>query len=407
MIAIVKELFTVRKQLIKLSAPILYGAWFTVLTLILLWGIGIGGTLPGYSQSEQAVLEATNNFPNPIEYFLFYPYYLLVYLGRFIIDDGIFVTRLISVLATMGACGCLLFLIRHKFGILMSLIGVTIFALNSWILQLARSGTPEATTIFFGLALLAIIILIRKNIQNTSLKVLALIIASLNWFIPLIPWFLIGFSTYMLYNYTDFRRLFSLRFRISIFILLILFISCIILGFDANPDQILALWGIPESLPSITQIIDNIWITIQSIFWQAPDNPENWLANLPFLDIFTASFILFGLYASRHKISKDSLKIFIFFASVLLLIAGLNDNIATLGMELFLVLIILIVIAGLNEFLTYWKKVFPINPLAKFIGIIIIVGLLNLSVFYQLRRYFSAWANNPQTQQIYELKSED
>ena len=406
MIALVKELFSQRKQLSRLLAPVLYGAWFTILSLILFKSIGVGQLLPGYSSAEKEVLEITSQFPHIVDNFLYYPYYFLVYLSRFLIEDGIFAARLVSVLAIMGSSGCLLFLIRHKFGVLMSLIGVSIFTLNAWIVQIARTGTPEALALFFALGLLALIILTREHIQSSYLKALCLVGACLNWFMPLIPWFLAGVLTYLLYNQTNFKRLFSFRFRFSIITLAVVLSSLMVLSFQDNPSHILTIWGMPDQFSNIGQIFKNLFTTIQSIFWQAPINPENWLTNLPFLSIFTASFIPFGIYASRKKLSKASRHIFIFFLAILLLIASINNGIQTIGLEILLVLIMLIVIAGINEFLTHWKKVFPLNPLAKFIGVIVIIGLLNLSIFYQLRKYFVAWANHSQTQQIYYLESE-
>ena len=385
--------------------PIVYAVFILILALILSYGIAPGQSLPGHSPAEGTVLEATSSFPDPFENFLHWPYLVAVYLLRFVVSDGILAARIVSSLAGLVAAGCFLLLLRRRFGVLVSLAGTSLLALNSWMLQLARAGTPEMMSLAALLILATCLSLLKDYAHNFKLKVAALIAAVLSWFTPLAPWLVTTLFVHIFYRHRVLRRLLSSRLKLSLVITFMLLLAVMFLSFSYDQQGIFIAWGIPETIESGRQVIDNFLATIKSLAWQAPYNASRWLGRLPLLDIFAAAMIPFGLYFA-HKQSLRVAKAYLGFGALgLLLAASLNRGIQTAGLELLFPLLILIVAAGLHEFIDHWKRVFPFNPLARIIGIMLVVILINMSLFYQVRRYFSAWIQHPQTQEIYNLES--
>ncbi len=365
-----------------------------------------GQILPGHSPAEGEVLKITSSFPNLFEHFLYWPYYLLVYLLQFVVEDGILAARIVSNAAALVASGLFLLVLRRRFGVLVSLVGTSFFALNSWILQLARSGTPEMTGLVLILGLVTALFFMKGYGHSFKLKIAALITAIMSWFTPLAPWFITILFIHIFYRHKVLQKLLSSRLKLSLIGSFLALMALMLMSFDVEQQNIFVSWGIPESIEGFKQILNNSLDILKGIVWQAPYNPDHWLGRLPFLDIFTAAMIPFGLYFAYKQKSTMNKAYLGFMALGFLIIAGLNQGIKTPGIELLLPLIILIVIGGLHEFLDYWKKIFPLNPLARFMSILIVVVLINMSLFYQLKKYFSAWSQHPQTQQIYNLKSQ-
>lgn len=381
-----------------------YIFYFLILSGVLIYGIGIGQTLPGYSQAEAEVLKTTSSFPDVFENFLYWPYYLGVYLLRFIVSDGVLAARLVSALSALIASVSFLIILRHKFDPFISLAGVSLFALNSWVLQLARIGTGEMSGLAFLFVLATTLIVMNRFSHDFRIKLLALICAILSWFTPLAPWLITGLFIHIFYRHRVLARFLSLRLKWSLIITFITLCCLMFLSYGVNQQNVFLSWGIPENIESFQSVLMNFWQSLVAIFWKAPENPSHWLSNLPFLDIFAASMISFGVYAGYSQRSKINYRYLICCILGLLAIASFNQGLKTVGINLILPIIILAVTAGLHEFIDYWRKIFPLNPLAKILNITLILILMSLSLFYQVNRYFVAWSQSPQTQEIYNLK---
>jgi hypothetical protein len=55
----------------------------------------------------------------------------------------------------------------------------------------------------------------------------------------------------------------------------------------------------------------------------------------------------------------------------------------------------LLAIGGIVEILQRWLESFPRNPVARSIGVCLLVAAIGFTSFYHLQRYFVAWGNNP------------
>ncbi len=69
----------------------------------------------------------------------------------------------------------------------------------------------------------------------------------------------------------------------------------------------------------------------------------------------------------------------------------------TVTIVIILPLVYLTVAAGIMLLLQQWYTVFPYNPIARHIGVALLIAVISISIFYNFNRYFVAWANSPIT----------
>ena len=386
--------------------PVIYAFYLLLIGVAVTYGINTGQLLPGYSPAEAEVLQTTASWLNPLDNFLYWPYYSLVFLLRLVVADGILAARLVSALFALAAVSAFLVLLRRRFSVFVSLAGVSLLACNSWFLQLARSGTPEISSLAGGLVFLVLLTAIPKASNNWLYKLGAIAAAGLAWFTPLIPWLILAITLHLFYRQRLMRRYLSPKLKLALIGLLGTLVILTAFALVRDQGLIPDLTGIPNRLPAIEAVGDNFSQSLQSLFWRAPDNPQQWLANFPLLDVFAAALLPFGIYAFWQDRRQTVFKYCFFGLLGLLCIAGFNRGLTTPGLILIFPLIFAAADGGLNELLEHWKRLFPQNPLARLVGLNVLLALVAISVFYQVDRYFVAWANNPETRQIYSLETQ-
>ena len=92
----------------------------------------------------------------------------------------------------------------------------------------------------------------------------------------------------------------------------------------------------------------------------------------------------------------------VFVATFGVLAAGINRNLVLLTPALAAFSVALA--AGLRYLYMEWKSVFPLNPIPKYMAIVLIASLALLHVSYGLRYSLSAWPNTTETRATFMLK---
>ena len=379
--------------------------WIVIVSLLLFWGINQGGLLPGYSQAEIEAINTTSQLPHILKDFLYYPFYLAVYLLRFILEDGVLAARIVSGLSGLLATFSLFYLLRQYASFLLSLAGASFFIFNSWLLSLARIGEHEMSFLALSLGFLAMLMAIRHHLNSFYWKLGFIILGILNLFLPLMPWLILGLAFLIWWRrerYKAYYDVYLMAIGGGLF--------CLILGimiwsgfYQAERATLWILWGIPNGALNLPDILSNLGSTFKSLVWQAPNHPAVWLGRLAFLDIFLAVMMPFGIWNLRQRRRVR----FLFYGILALgLIASLNQGILTPGLYLLLPVSIFLAVMGIDYLLKSWREYFPINPLARALEVLILIAFINLSFFYQINKYFIAWKQNPETQEIYCYKKE-
>jgi hypothetical protein len=129
------------------------------------------------------------------------------------------------------------------------------------------------------------------------------------------------------------------------------------------------------------------------------------LGHMPMLDIFSSAMFLLGIYYYFSRLPKRR-SVIIFASFIILLLVIPLSNTYQIAATVLLPLVYICIIAGIVEILNQWFLYFPRNPLARNIGVALIVVAIGFSSFYHLQSYFIAWPGSPQTKAVYMLKLE-
>jgi 4-amino-4-deoxy-L-arabinose transferase-like glycosyltransferase len=168
-----------------------------------------------------------------------------------------------------------------------------------------------------------------------------------------------------------------------------------------SPD-LLRLWlGLPTHLTQPLQLLNNFGDVFVNLFVRGPVHPGLWLGRAPILDIFTLVLYLAGLYFYvRHwQASRSRLLAILFLVGAVLVALG-----GPVSLSLLVPLLYIVAATGITYLLQEWLKVFPLNPLARGLGLGLIAVAVILACTYNLRAYFVAWPHNETTQATFRYR---
>lgn len=268
------------------------------------------------------------------------------------------------------------------------------FACSAWTLHVSRLASFDVLY-FWGI----ITILLFNTLLNS--KKISQKVWFSNWFIwgllLTIPGFIWLFVVDMYLqrdlvsqNWKIFNKLWQ---RMTAVLLSILWIPLIVI--DLLKAGQLKVWlGLPSHFPKILIALKYFVAVIVHLFIRGPEYPYLWLGKAPLLDVFTLGLTFIGVYFyAKRFYSARTLDLSVLFI-VSLLLVGLNGAVS---FGLMVPFAYIASAMGLSYLLHNWLKVFPKNPLARTLGVGLISFAVVISCIYNLRSYFIAWPNNPDT----------
>lgn len=372
---------------------------------LLTLSLQLSSLVPGQSRFETAALNAINQMPwlSPVNA----PYNLPTYLLGNVIGNTLQAGRLISVLYGLLATVCLFYALKKWFNIRMATVGSLLFITSSWVLHVSHMATPLILMVFAPLACLAAFTWLIRTKKYKIFAILAFVSAlGFSAYVPYMPWILIVTLTVLIIQSRDKLKEINAWQWLAGSALYIALIIPLIIGLFKHPGAVKLLLGIPAGLPSISQYFHNLFNLVLTPFFRSPLLPELHLGRLPLLDIFsTAMFILGIYYYSKNFRNRRSL--ILFFSFVLLLLIIPLSPAYVLNATILLPLIYICIISGIVELLKQWFSYFPRNPLARSIGVGLVVVAIGFTSFYHLQRYFIAWPNTPDTKNSYVVQLTD
>ncbi len=364
--------------------------------LLLFAGLYLPG---GLSASEMnSVVQSTSiSFSDPATLAIAnLPYYLR---QEFIFDLwGIssFTIKLPSlVIALVSAIG-LVILLRRWFkpniAVLASLIAVT----TGQFLVIAQSGTPSILYIFWPVALLLLGTQITRVKKYRMLwKVLFAITAALSLYTPLSVYPLIAIVLAIALHphlRNAVRKLRKSRLIIvsTIFLLLIAPLVWLI---TINPQLGLTLLGAPTTWPPDLGANILTFLNQFFLFWQ----PSSTTVMTPVFGLGSALLITLGIYRLIRTRETTRSYLIIFWIVCLLPVLLLNPRFTTVTF----VPSVLMLAAGLTSLISYWYRLFPLNPYARIAGLIPIIILVAALVASGLARYIYGYHYAPQVAPLF------
>ncbi|MCC7288875.1 glycosyltransferase family 39 protein [bacterium] len=134
------------------------------------------------------------------------------------------------------------------------------------------------------------------------------------------------------------------------------------------------------------------------------ENYRHNLGGLPLLNTFIGIMFLLGLLFvfTRPKRLTNLTVIISFVALLLPAILTSGDVPNALRSAGALPLIMILVGVGVNYLLRRWYATFPVNNIARSVGLVLVLILLTLTAFQGYKQYFVAWAQDPKTYTSYD-----
>lgn len=317
------------------------------------------------------------------------PYHLLQKVIITIFGVSVFSIKLPSLILAFFAAIGLFLLLRRWFkpniAVLTSFIAIT----TSQFLFIAQDGTPAVLYLFWPvwLILLATLISYGEN-HKTALRIAFYVLAALSLYTPLSVYMLVALvSAVFLHPHLRYLLKQLNTKRIILGVLLLLAISTpLIITIINTPSLGLSLMGIPTNLPDFASNL-----SVLGADYLGFTNPGGSTIMTPFFELGSMLIILIGArYILKTKATAKSYVI-ILWILCLLPPTILNPDFAT---SLFLPIVLLLA-AGIRVLLYSWYDIFPLNPYARFAGLIPIIILVTVLIASGVDRYMYGYRYDP------------
>ncbi len=385
-----------RKLILTTWRPLLlYGVALAYLVVLLTHNLG---SLPaGLSTAELQNLNAMGNWHSFLTNPFYAPHGLLLFVLQVLGVKSLLAFRSVSVLWAL-VCVLLFFsTLRIWFSKRVAVLGTVLLASSTWFLILARTMTPEIMQTSL-VALLAVGGWLRYSRARIVPLLIGATLVAVLCYIPGMIWFILLAAMWQ-------RRAIKSALEEAPFVVvmaatfwLILLIAPLLYGMVRNPHLLQTWAGLPTYFQGAGTMLRNAINIPSALFFRAPLKPGLWVGRLPLLDIFSAVMFMLGVYNFLFLRKLDR-------AKVLLGIAVLTTILITLGGQVTLTVLLpavyIMVASGIDLLLNQWFSVFPRNPLARGLGMAIMVSLVVATCAYHITRYYRAFLLSPTTKEVY------
>jgi 4-amino-4-deoxy-L-arabinose transferase-like glycosyltransferase len=267
------------------------------------------------------------------------------------------------------------------------------FAVSAWVLHVSRLASFDIVYLWAITSCLLAYVCLSEFEGSKLAWYLNLFLLGILVTIPGLIWLafvLLYFEKDVLKS--DQKKL-SLPGKVASFLLLIIWLPLVI--YRAHINHTFRQWlGLPQHFPSVLHFIKNMVAVPVHLLIRGPLYPNLWLGKAPVLDFFAVIMLLIGVYtyAQHRKNSRTQLLGSLTLLSIFLI--GLNGAVS---FSLIIPLAYLFIAMGLSYIVHSWRKVFPKNPVAKWVSLVLVILAITLSCAYNLRAYFIAWPHNSTT----------
>lgn len=360
-------------------------------------GFQIGGLTKGISSREQQYIANIDSgrevLSNPSFLVHKLPTYILFKLGA----ERVAYYRLVS--AAIGALAVLscFYVLRRWYTTRVALIGSWLLLSSAWLLHVTRLALPESSLLLFMPLLWSAVWLYTTKRRQYALSALC-IIGVLCVYVPGFVWLVAGLVAWQRKTILSELKQVKLWFKIAAALCVLIGMAPLAYGASQNPQELLLIAGLPDSLPSIKAIgLNFVNIPVQLLV-RGPDNPELWLGRLPLLDVFTAAMAACGVYSLRYQLKLIRTQMILVSSIAFVLMIGLGGPV---GMIAILGIVYLLAGTGISFFLKQWFTVFPRNPFARGLATTLVSITVGLVSYYHISHYFIAWPQTPATRAVF------
>jgi len=351
----------------------------------------LGSLTTGLSLNERAAILTPLGWHNLYAQPLYLPLKLVRSTVFFLAPDhGQLISRLPNVAFGVLAIICLAWLVKLWHGNRTTWFAGLLFATSAWVLHVSRLASYD---VLYLLAIPALL-LVHLGLQKRSSPGIWYLCNLLNGFLLFVP----GLVWLVILNAYLQRRLLANAwsqfdsFRQRAFYWLSLLIWLPLLLIDLTRPGQLRLWlGLPAHFVGPLTLLKQFVAVPVHLFIRGPQYPDQWLGRAPVLDIFTLMACLIGAYFYLSRLDSLRSRLLVSFFGLGIVLIGLGGPV---GLSLLVPILYLAAATGIAYLLHDWLKVFPLNPIARGLGIGLITVAVGLACIYNLRAYFVAWPHN-------------
>lgn len=313
-------------------------------------------------------------------------------------DHGQLLTRLPN--AIFGALSIFTFawLIWLWHGTRTAIFAGALFATAAWTLHVSRLASYDVLYLWAIPALLVAQVLVHRQGQRAVVWYGNILLLGVLLYIPGLVWLVLLNLFFQRNLLIKAWKQFSSGWR-KLFTILVAILPLPLLIYGLTKPGQLAQWlGAPSDWESPLTILKNFGEIFLNLFITGPNQSVLWLGRAPIMDIFTMVVCAVGIYFyAKHVSATRSRTLGLMFACGVILLA-INGPVQ---LSLLVPMLYIAAAAGIAYLLHDWLKVFPLNPLARGLGIGLISVAVLASCAYNLRSYFVVWPHNKATQKTF------
>jgi len=279
-----------------------------------------------------------------------------------------------------------------------ALLVSVLFATNAWVLHVSRYASYDVMYLWGISSLLLSHALLPRYVKNKYVWYGVLVLWGLLLSIPGMIWFLLPeFYLQRSLISKGWKAFGSWWQRLLSIIVALIWVPLIIIDFTRS-GQLVSWLGAPNHLAGPETLLKQFVGVFVHLFIRGPESPALWLGRAPILDAFALAMSILGIYfyGTRWRSTRGRFLEVTFAIGVIL--------VALHGPVSFSVLVPLMYAAaamGIAYLIHEWLQVFPLNPLARSLGIGLVTLTVAISCLYNMRAYFVAWATSPVTLNIF------
>jgi hypothetical protein len=309
-------------------------------------------------------------------------------------DHGNTLTRLPNTLFGLLAIFSFVWLVKLWHGTRTALFAGCLFACSAWVLHVSRLASFDVLYLWALPALLVVHAKLQRQGSSAMIFYGSMLLWGLLLYVPGLVWLLI------IEIYTQRKAIASGWRHFSAWWQRLLYLLAGLIWLPLLADRLrevttLKTWlGLPQHLDPPLTLLKHFGAVFVHLFVRGPEYPTIWLGRAPILDIFTLVTCLIGIYfyVRNFKASRSRLLGSFFIVGAILIALG-----GPVSLSLLVPVAYLLAATGIAYLIREWLQTFPVNPLARGVGVGLIILAVALSCTYNLRAYFVAWPHNDTT----------
>jgi hypothetical protein len=378
-----------------------------LLCLVVITGLGwlflyrLGSLTGGLSGGEYKTVTEPLGWHNLYQQ----PLYLPIKLVRSVVfwlepDHGQLLSRLPNVLFGALAVAVLAWLVRLWHGNRTAWLAGLLFATSAWTLHVSRLASYDVLYLLAIPALLLVHLGLQKQ-PRPGLWYLSNLLNGLVLYVPGLVW-LVLLNAYMQRRLlaSTWRQFNSARQRAVYVLAGLIWLPLLII--DLTRAGHLKPWlGMPDHLAGPLTLLKQLATVPMHLFIRGPQYPDLWLGRTPVLDVFTLIVCLVGIYFYLTRLDSARSRLLAGFFILGAVLIGLGGPVS---LSLLVPILYLAAATGIAYLLRDWLKVFPLNPVARGVGLGLIFLAVGVSCVYNLRAYFIAWPHNSDTKAAFRYR---